>query len=289
MDKKLPYVLGGAWALIGGALLYHYWSSAEAEEEDKFSELHSDLSEFGTVQKDASGILGLEDFLKIFKTVTKHSKKQITKFKAENTDLRRKLLKDGDDEGYRECIKKQITQEENIYQEVATEVLTFLDIEEQEFMMAQNMHAMNPQFQKVMMEMQLGMEDGPSAPPSFTKEKAKEIFFFVEEEKNKEMSQLKNGGMGGMMGGGQDMESTINMIVAHSKVGDKLFEKYGVEEEEFAKSIQYYNLIQDRDVQQLMQKSLQGMGPEALNMIAQMQGGVPPGAPSGGMPGGMGF
>lgn len=287
-NKKLPLIIGGACALIGGALLYHYWTSTEGEAEDKFAELHAELGEFGPVKKDATGYLVLDDFLKIFRIVTKHSKKQIAKFKADTTEARRKCLRDGNDEGYRECIKNQISQEETIYQDVATEVLTFLDIEEQEFMMAQNMHAMNPMFQKVMMEMQLGMEEGPQNPPSFDKAKAKEIFIFVEEEKAKEMAKIKgSGGIGGMgaMMGGQDMESTINMIVAHSKVGDKLYEKFGVEEEEFAKSIQYYNLIQDPDIQKLMQQSLMGMGPEALQMIAQMQGGAPGGAP----PAGMGF
>lgn len=149
---------------------------------------------------------------------------------------------------------------------------------------------MNPQFQKVMMEMQLGIEEGNTAPPTVTKELAKEIFMFVEEEKEKAMKNIKGGGMGAMMGNPNDMEGTINMIVEHSKVGDKLFEKYGIEEEEFAKCIQYYNLIQDPDIQKQMQKSLSNMGPEALAMIAQMQGGVPGGAaPGGAMPGGMGF
>jgi hypothetical protein len=239
----------------------------------------------GAVSRDASGMVKLDDFLKIFKTVTKHSKKQIQKFKSELTDKRRKCLKEGDEDGYRDCIKQQISQEEGIYQEVATEVLGCLEIDEQEFMMAQNMHAMNPAFQRVMMEMQLGVEESTTK-PTVTKEKAKEIFIFVEEEKTKAMQSMRGaGGMGGMMNP-NDMEATINMIVEHSKVGDKLFEKYGVEEEEFAKCIQYYNLIQDPDIQKMMQKSLAGMGPEALNMLAQLQGGAPP---SGGYPGGMGF
>jgi hypothetical protein len=263
----------------------------ETEAEDKYAELHQELQEMGPVNKDASGLIKLDDFLKIFKIVTKHSKKQITKFKAVNTEHRRKHLKDGDEEAYRDCIKKQITQEENIYQEVATEVLNYLDIEEQDFMMAQNMHSMNPAFQRVMMEMQLGVEEGPATPPTITKEKAKEIFIFVEDEKAKAMDSMRSaGGMGGMYGNPNDMEATINMIVEHSKVGDKLYEKYGIEEEEFARCIQFYNLIQDPDIQKLMQKSLQSMGPEALNMIAQMQGGAPgAGGPPGGMPGGFGF
>lgn len=287
---KWAMIVGGVWGLVGGALLYYYISNNAEEEEEKYAELHAELGEMGAVSRDASGMVKLDDFLKIFKTVTKHSKKQIQKFKSELTDKRRKSLKEGDEDGYRDCIKQQISQEEGIYQEVATEVLNFLEIDEQEFMMSQNMHAMNPAFQRVMMEMQLGVEESTSK-PTITKEKAKEIFMFVEEEKTKAMQNMKGAGagaMGGMMNP-NDMEATINMIVEHSKVGDKLFEKYGVEEEEFAKCIQHYNLIQDPDIQKMMQKSLASMGPEALNMIAQLQGGGAPAA--GGYPGGggMGF
>lgn len=286
MEGKLPYIIGAVGALVGAALLYHYVSGMENEEEEKYSELYNDLEQIGAIKKDASGMVVLDDFLKIFKTVTKHSKHQISKFKSAIVEQRRKFLKEGDEEGYKECVKKQLTQEETIYQDVATEVLNHFRIEEQEFMMSQNLHAMNPKFQKVMMDMQLGGEEGENTKPSFSKEKAKEIFLFVEDEKDKAMSNLKStGGMGAMMGGGQDPESTISMIVEHYKVGDRLYEKYGIEEEEFAKSIQYYNLIQDPDIQKIMQKSLANMGPEAMQMLAQMQGG----APGGGMQGPMGF
>ena len=91
-------------------------------------------------------------------------------------------MPEGSDEyGYRDCIKQQISQEEGIYQEVATEVLNFLKIDQKELTMSQNMHVMNPAFQRVMMEMQLGVEEFASK-LSITKEKAKEIFMFVEVE-----------------------------------------------------------------------------------------------------------
>jgi len=277
--KNLPYILGGLGLLIGGAFIFHYLTAEEGDEHG--NELNNDLAEVGQIEKDASGMVKFEDFLKIFKLVTKHSKLSINKFKAANNDKRRQFLKDGDDESYRDCIKTQISQEETIYQEVATEVLNYLDIEEQEFMMAQQMHQMNPQFQKVMMEMQLGVEEGSNEPPKVSKEIAKEIFIYVEDEKAKSMANMKGGGS--MFGNPNDMEGTINMIVEHSKVGDKLFEKYNIEEEDFARCIQYYNLIQDPEIQKVMQKSLQNMGPEAMQMLAQMQGGAPGGAPGGGM------
>lgn len=282
MEGKLPYVLAGVGFLVGGAFIYHLLTTEDGDEEN--NELQNELNEFGAVEKDASGMVKFDDFLKIFKLVTKHSKLQITKSKKANNEKRRQYLKEGDEENYKECIKSQISQEETIYQEVATEVLSYLGIEEQEFMMAQQMHQMNPQFQKVMMEIQLGVDEGDKEPPKVDRATAKEIFIFVEDEKAKSMSNVK--GAGGLFGGNpNDMEGTVNMIVEHSKVGDKLFEKYGIEEEDFAKCIQHYNLIQDPDIQKVMQKSLQNMGPEAMAMLAQMQGGAP-GGPQGGAPGG---
>ena len=284
MEGKLPYIIAGVGFLIGGAFVYHLLTNEDGE--DGVDELNSELQEFGTVEKDGSGMVKFDDFLKIFKLVTKHSKLKISKSKKDSNEKRRKFLEEGDDESYRECIKTQIQNEETIYQEVATEVLGYLGIEEQEFMMAQQMHQMNPQFQKVMMEIQLGVEEGDQTPPKVDKKTAKEIFIYVENEKAKAMQNMKGGG--NMFGGNpNDLESTISMIEEHAKVGDKLFMKYGVEEEEFAKCITYYNLVQDPDIQAVMQKSLQNMGPEVTQMLAQMQGGAP-GAPQGGAPG-MGF
>ena len=227
MEGKLPYIIGGLSLLVGGAFVFHYLTNDESGEDENL--LTGELSEFGQVEKDANGMVKFEDFLKIFRLVTKHSKLQIANFKSKNNEKRREFLKEGDDDSYRECIKTQIQQEETIYQEVATEVLNYLDIEEQEFMMAQQMHQMNPQFQKVMMEMQLGVDEGDKVAPKVTKETAKEIFIYVEDEKAKSMANMK--GAGGMFGNPNDQEGTINMIVEHSKVGDKLFEKYGIEEE----------------------------------------------------------
>ena len=152
-SKTWQYILLGVGAVVGSAAAIYYITSGDDEEDANDEELHNDITALGQLQKDANGMVRFDDFLKIFRLVTKHSKKKISAFKVSNNEKRRKFLKEGNEEEYRECIKKQVTQEEAIYQEVASEVLGGLDIEEQEFMMAQNTHAMNPQFQKVMMEM----------------------------------------------------------------------------------------------------------------------------------------
>ena len=101
-NNKLPLIIGGAAvAVVGGALLFHFLFSGEGEEE-KYDELYSELNEMNTVNRDASGTIVLEDFLKIFKIVTKHSKKEIAKFKVKNNEKRRAHLRNGEEDEYKE-------------------------------------------------------------------------------------------------------------------------------------------------------------------------------------------
>jgi len=75
-----------------------------------------------------------------------------------------------------------------------------------------------------MMAMQMGMDDEDKDwKPEISREKAVEIFKFMEELKMKTMEKLSQGpGAGGM----DQMEATIQMLVEHSKVGDMIFEKF---------------------------------------------------------------
>ncbi len=90
-------------------------------------------------------------------------------------------------------------EEEGIYQEIANEVMAELRIEEQEFMMSQQVHMMNPQFQQTMMQIQMGVDDDDQDwKPEIDREKAVEIFMFMEEQKletMERMSQNKHTGM----------------------------------------------------------------------------------------------
>ena len=160
------------------------------EEEGQFSELESELKEMGPIEKEANGTVRLDHFLKLFKLVTKHAKKQIIVGKHKNAKTRREFLASGDENSYKECVAKQMGEEEQIYQEVATFSMESLNIEEQEFMMSQQIHMSNPMFQKAMMEMQMGLDDTTRFTPPITKEKAKEIFKYVEEQKFKTMENM---------------------------------------------------------------------------------------------------
>ncbi len=50
-------------------------------------------------------------------------------------------------------------------------------------------------------------------------------------------------------------------------MADKLYKKYGVEEEEFNRAIAQHNIYNDPEVQRILQESLKSMPPEVMNMM----------------------
>lgn len=174
-DKKWLYILGGVGALVGGALLYNYFSGGS--EEDENSALVADLENLGQVQKEANGAVRLDDFINLFKIITKHAKKKISQIKQEYATKRREHLKNEDEAEYEKCVKEQMQVEEFVYQEVATQALEHQGIQEQDFMLSQQTHMANQKFQQAMMQVQMGLdEEEKDWQPSITRDKAKEIF-----------------------------------------------------------------------------------------------------------------
>ena len=170
-------------------------------------------------------------------------------------------------------------EEEGIYQEIANEVMGYFGIEEQEFMMSQQVHMMNPAFQQTMLQMQMGGDDeDPDWKPEIDREKAVEIFTYMEELKMKTMEKLAKGpGSAGM----DQMEATIQMLVEHSKVGDLIYEKFQVEEDDFTKCIKYFDLMKDPQIIRMMQENVEKLGPEAKAAMAGAMGGGMGGPPPG--------
>jgi hypothetical protein len=84
----------------------------------------------------------------------------------------------------------------------------------------------------------------------------------------------------------EGMQQTMDIIVQHQKMSDVIHEKFGVDEEEFTKSIQHYSLMTDPEVQDRMRQSFANMPPEFMQGAAAAMGGQGGGQ---GMGGGMGF
>ena len=92
MNKKIMLIASGVSALVAGALLYNYFSSGPSDE--KFSQLHHDLQEIEKVNKDGSGVIKYQDFLKMFGVVMQHAKKEVKGVKARFSERRRKAIRE---------------------------------------------------------------------------------------------------------------------------------------------------------------------------------------------------
>jgi len=77
------------------------------------------------------------------------------------------------------------------------------------------------------------------------------------------------------------MEATISMLVEHSKVGDLIYEKYQVEEDDFTKCIKHFELMKDPAIIRMMQENIEKLGPEAKAAMAGAMGGGMGGPPPG--------
>jgi hypothetical protein len=133
---------------------------------------------------------------------------------------RRAALKSGDDNTYRSIVSSQIQQEEQIYQEIANECMQHYNIEEQEFIISQQFHMGNPAFQRIMMEMQLGLsDDDKNWKAPISKDRAKEIFKYMEELKFSTMDQLAKHQVD-PQNQAEAEDFTIRMLVENAKTGD---------------------------------------------------------------------
>lgn len=71
----------------------------------------------------------------------------------------------------------------------------------------------------------------------------------------------------------------LEMMVQQAILADDMFDRYGIEEEDFNAAVVYYNLMNDPEVNRKMMESMQKLG--AMGGMGGMGGGM------GGMPMGM--
>jgi len=136
--SKIWMIAAGAAAVVGAAVIYHLATSSEGGEEAMDDdELRAEMEKLGDVGKDPNGTIKLQDFMSLFKLITKHAKKRISKVKRSFSIQRRETLRKGLEDEYRSHVQTQMQEEEAIYQEIANEVMSYFGIEEQEFMMSQ--------------------------------------------------------------------------------------------------------------------------------------------------------
>ena len=52
----------------------------------------------------------------------------------------------------------------------------------------------------------------------------------------------------------------VEMMVEQAKLSDELYEKFGVDEDEFNSSLMHYNLMHDPEVQKTMMENMKKLG-----------------------------
>jgi len=114
------------------------------------------------------------------------------------------------------------------------EAMEHIGMSEQEFMQMHQVYMSNPQTQQALMQAQFAPTAGSGA-PKLTRQKTKEIFLDSEEKKLESMKKMMSDpahSMGGGMGG-DPMEGMMEMMVEQAKLSDDMFERHGIDEEEF--------------------------------------------------------
>jgi hypothetical protein len=133
--------------------------------------------------------------------------------------------------------------QEETFQEISQDAFSYLNISEQDYMMSQQMHASDPSFQELMMGLQL--QDDDNYEPKVTKEKAKEIYKYMAEQMTKMTTEL---GSKQYLYISNQEQFMLEIMVEQAKINDQMYEKYGVEEVDFSKCIQHYDLMNDPDI-----------------------------------------
>ena len=111
------------------------------------------------------------------------------------------------------------------------------------------------------MQAQFAHQPGAGGPPKLTKEKTKEIFLDSEEQKLESMKRMMQEQQNPMAGGGADpMEGMMQMMVEQAKLSDDMFEKHGVDEEEFNQAMMHYNLMHDPEIQRKVMENMSKLG-----------------------------
>ena len=158
---------------------------------------------------------------------------------------------------YKEIVKDMITKEEKFCGDLLQDAMDHIGLNEQEFMQTHQYYMTNPQTQQILMQAQFAPASG-GPPPSLTKQKTKEIFLDSEEKKLESMkTMMKNQAQ---MQSQDPMESMMEMMVEQAKLADEMFEKHGVEEEDFNSAMMHFNLMHDPEVQRKVMENMQKLG-----------------------------
>ncbi len=108
--------------------------------------------------------------------------------------------------------------------------------------------------------MQSSSTDGKPAPSKLTRQKTKEIFLDSEEKKLDSMKRMMSQQQQQPSMNDDPMESMMDMMVEQAKLSDDMFERHGVDEDEFNQAMIQYNLMNDPEVQRKVMENMRKLG-----------------------------
>ena len=204
-------------------------------------------------------MLAFSYFKEVFSIICKNARSSLAEEKKQLLVQRRDLLRNNKMSEYKELVMEMVTKEENLGAEILSDAICHIGFNVLEFMQSHQYYMKNPQTQLILMEAQMGGSDAYSkTPPSISREKAKQIFFDSEEKKFESTKKMMLDSGNQCTDSQEDqMAATMESLVYAAIISDDMFERHGIEEEEFNQAIMYYNLMYDPEVSRRMTESMQ--------------------------------
>ena len=142
--NNILYIAGAAVALVGGALLLHYFSGKQTEEGQVLSKALEEISALGEPKREANGLLSFPYYKEVFTIIMKNARSSFSEEKQELMKRRRELLRSGKKDQYKELVLEMIQKEEKVGTDLLADAMEHIGLSEQEFMQTHQFYMMNP-------------------------------------------------------------------------------------------------------------------------------------------------
>ena len=144
-NKNWLFAIGAAIAVVGGAMILHYFSNKETTDGTGLNEALNEIAALGEPKRDASGRLAFNYYKQVFNIIMKNAKQSFAAEKGDLLKKRRALLKDKKMDEYKAVVSEMIQKEERVGADLLQEAMEHIGLNEQEFMATHQYYMMNPQ------------------------------------------------------------------------------------------------------------------------------------------------
>ena len=144
-NKNWLFAIGAAIALVGGAMIFNYFSNKESTDSTGWNEALNEIAALGEPKRDASGRLAFNYYKQVFNIIMKNAKQSFAAEKGDLLKKRRALLKDKKMDEYKAVVSEMIQKEERVGADLLQEAMEHIGLNEQEFMATHQYYMMNPQ------------------------------------------------------------------------------------------------------------------------------------------------